>query len=130
MLSEEPRNSNDNPSLGYHQNYNTSTTSTTGSYISDDNSHMSINLVNAPDNSLVQCDCGHINCPMCNLMMNLELTEPTWNQNWNNIKTLHSHIIWYSFELTTIKLMFQNLFTYVNAISSRLAFCLTILNNY
>ena len=38
---------------------------------------MSINLVNAPDNSLVQCDCGHINCPLCNLMMNLELTDPT-----------------------------------------------------
>ena len=41
----------------------------------------SINMVNAPDNSTVQCDCGHINCPMCNLLMNLELTEPTWNQN-------------------------------------------------
>ncbi|CAB4062797.1 unnamed protein product [Lepeophtheirus salmonis] len=37
---------------------------------------ISINLVNAPDNSTTQCDCGHINCPMCNLMMNLELTDP------------------------------------------------------
>ena len=39
--------------------------------------NISINLVNAPDNSTVQCDCGHINCPLCNLMMNLELTDPT-----------------------------------------------------
>ena len=38
---------------------------------------ISINLVNAPDNSTVQCDCGHINCPLCNLMMNLELTDPS-----------------------------------------------------
>ncbi len=37
----------------------------------------SINLMNAPDNSTTQCDCGHINCPFCNLMMNLELTDPT-----------------------------------------------------
>ena len=37
---------------------------------------ISINLCNAPDNSTMQCDCGHINCPMCNLMMNLELTDP------------------------------------------------------
>ena len=36
---------------------------------------ISINLVNAPDNSTVQCDCGHINCPLCNLMMNLELSN-------------------------------------------------------
>lgn len=37
---------------------------------------ISINLCNAPDNSTMQCDCGHINCPLCNLMMNLELTDP------------------------------------------------------
>ncbi|TRY70460.1 hypothetical protein TCAL_17335 [Tigriopus californicus] len=37
---------------------------------------ISINMCNAPDDSTVQCDCGHINCPLCNLMMNLELTDP------------------------------------------------------
>ncbi len=37
---------------------------------------VSINLVNAPDDSTLQCDCGHINCPLCNLMMNLEMTDP------------------------------------------------------
>ena len=67
----------DSISTTYHQNYANSPTST----YNENNQQMSINLVNAPDNSLVQCDCGHINCPMCNLMMNLELTEPTWNQN-------------------------------------------------
>ena len=36
---------------------------------------ISINLLNAPGDSTVQCDCGHINCPFCNLMMNLELTD-------------------------------------------------------
>ncbi len=39
---------------------------------------ISVNLVNAPGNSTVQCDCGHINCPLCNLMMNLELSEQTF----------------------------------------------------
>jgi len=34
---------------------------------------VSVNLVNAPEDSLLQCDCGHINCPLCNLLMNLEL---------------------------------------------------------
>lgn len=38
---------------------------------------ISINMLNAPGDSTVQCDCGHINCPLCNLMMNLELTDPT-----------------------------------------------------
>lgn len=38
--------------------------------------NISINLVNAPDNSTMQCGCGHINCPLCNLMMSLELTDP------------------------------------------------------
>ena len=37
---------------------------------------ISINMLNAPGDSTVQCDCGHINCPLCNLMMNLELTDP------------------------------------------------------
>ena len=36
-----------------------------------------VNLMNAPGNSTTQCDCGHINCPFCNLMMNLELTDPS-----------------------------------------------------
>lgn len=36
---------------------------------------ISVNLINAPGNSTVQCDCGHINCPLCNLLMNLELSE-------------------------------------------------------
>lgn len=38
---------------------------------------VSVNLMNAPGNSTMQCDCGHINCPFCNLMMNLELTDPS-----------------------------------------------------
>ena len=36
-----------------------------------------VNMINAPGNSTTQCDCGHINCPFCNLMMNLELTDPS-----------------------------------------------------
>ena len=83
ILSEEQHNDGRGRS-GYQQNYantNPSATTTNNTSYVNENSHLSINLVNAPDNSLVQCDCGHINCPMCNLMMNLELTEPTWNQN-------------------------------------------------
>ena len=77
MLAEEQHESGHRESIStYHQNYANPPTTTY-----NENNHFAINLVNAPDDSLVQCDCGHINCPMCNLMMNLELTEPTWNQN-------------------------------------------------
>ena len=31
---------------------------------------------NALTYSLFQCHCGHINCPCCNLLMNLEITDP------------------------------------------------------
>ncbi|XP_023341903.1 uncharacterized protein LOC111711715 [Eurytemora carolleeae] len=35
------------------------------------------NMMNAPNNSTVQCFCGDISCPFCNLLLNLELTDPT-----------------------------------------------------
>ena len=38
---------------------------------------MTVNLLNAPNESTVQCGCENINCPFCNLMMNLELTDPS-----------------------------------------------------
>jgi len=34
-----------------------------------------LNQLNCPNLSTVQCGCGLINCPCCNLMMNLEMTE-------------------------------------------------------
>ena len=38
---------------------------------------ITVNLVNAPNDSTVQCGCDNINCPFCNLMMSIELMDPT-----------------------------------------------------
>ena len=57
--------------------WNTSAKSSRHSQVKETLSQItSINIVNAPNDSLVQCGCGHIDCPMCNLMLNLKLTEP------------------------------------------------------
>ena len=36
---------------------------------------MTVNLINAPNNSTLQCGCENINCPFCNLMMSIRNTE-------------------------------------------------------
>lgn len=36
---------------------------------------MTVNLINAPNNSTLQCGCENINCPFCNLMMSIGNTE-------------------------------------------------------
>lgn len=35
-----------------------------------------INYMNAPNQSTTQCDCGNDDCPFCNLMLNMEMTDP------------------------------------------------------
>lgn len=35
-----------------------------------------INSMNAPNQSTTQCDCGDDSCPFCNLMLNMEMTDP------------------------------------------------------
>ena len=36
---------------------------------------LTVNLINAPNNSTLQCGCENINCPFCNLMMSIGNTE-------------------------------------------------------
>ena len=38
---------------------------------------ITVNLVNAPNDSTVQCGCDNISCPFCNLMMSIALTDPS-----------------------------------------------------
>ncbi len=38
---------------------------------------VTVNVVNAPNNSTTQCGCENINCPFCNLMLSIERTDPT-----------------------------------------------------
>merc|ERR1711884_159216 len=38
---------------------------------------MMVNVVNAPNNSTLQCGCENISCPFCNLMLNIERTDPS-----------------------------------------------------
>jgi len=38
---------------------------------------ITVNVVNAPNNSTLQCGCENINCPFCNLMLSIEGTDPT-----------------------------------------------------
>jgi len=38
---------------------------------------ITVNVVNAPNDSTVQCGCDNISCPFCNLMMSLEFTDPS-----------------------------------------------------
>ncbi|XP_023323555.1 uncharacterized protein LOC111697697 [Eurytemora carolleeae] len=45
--------------------------------MSMDDGYLRLNLLNCPNTSTLQCDCGHINCPCCNLLMNLEVTDPS-----------------------------------------------------
>jgi hypothetical protein len=35
-----------------------------------------INYMNAPNQSTTQCDCGDDSCPFCNLLLNMEMTDP------------------------------------------------------
>lgn len=37
---------------------------------------LSPNMMNAPNDSTLQCYCGHNDCPFCNLLLNLERTQP------------------------------------------------------
>lgn len=37
----------------------------------------SINYMNAPNQSTTQCDCGEDTCQFCNLLLNMEMTDPT-----------------------------------------------------
>jgi len=36
-----------------------------------------VNVVNAPNNSTLQCGCENISCPFCNLIMSIEQTDPS-----------------------------------------------------
>jgi len=36
-----------------------------------------INVLNAPNSSTLQCGCENITCPFCNLMLSIEQTDPT-----------------------------------------------------
>ena len=38
---------------------------------------ITVNLVNAPNNSTLQCGCENISCPFCNLMLSIEQTDPS-----------------------------------------------------
>ena len=38
---------------------------------------ITVNVLNAPNNSTLQCGCENINCPFCNLMLSIEQTDPT-----------------------------------------------------
>ena len=38
---------------------------------------ITVNVVNAPNDSTVQCGCDNISCPFCNLMMSIALTDPS-----------------------------------------------------
>lgn len=39
-------------------------------------SQYQMNKMSCPNDSTLQCYCGHIDCPCCNLLMNLEITDP------------------------------------------------------
>ena len=38
---------------------------------------ITVNVVNAPNNSTVQCGCDNINCPFCNLILSIQKTDPS-----------------------------------------------------
>ena len=38
---------------------------------------VTVNVVNAPNNSTLQCGCENISCPFCNLMLSIERTDPS-----------------------------------------------------
>ena len=38
---------------------------------------VTVNVVNAPNNSTTQCGCENINCPFCNLMLSIEKMDPS-----------------------------------------------------
>ena len=37
---------------------------------------ITVNVVNAPNNSTLQCGCENISCPFCNLILSIEKTDP------------------------------------------------------
>ena len=37
---------------------------------------VTVNVVNAPNDSTLQCGCENINCPLCNFNLNLQFTDP------------------------------------------------------
>lgn len=38
---------------------------------------ITVNVVNAPNNSTLQCGCENISCPFCNLILSIEKTDPS-----------------------------------------------------
>ena len=38
---------------------------------------ITVNVVNAPNNSTLQCGCENISCPFCNLILSIERTDPS-----------------------------------------------------
>jgi hypothetical protein len=36
---------------------------------------MTVNSMNAPNNSTMQCGCENIDCPFCNLMMSVQMKD-------------------------------------------------------
>ena len=47
------------------------------SYAASGGMPLAINAMNAPNQGTTQCDCGYDTCPFCNLLLNMEMTDPT-----------------------------------------------------
>ena len=45
-------------------------------YLNQQPSSQQINYMNAPNMSTTQCDCGDDSCQFCNLLLNMEMTDP------------------------------------------------------
>lgn len=67
-----PQGADSNIIRSGHQEFNTL-------YASNDvvTGPLMVNVLNAPNNSTVQCGCENVNCPFCNLMLSIEKTDPT-----------------------------------------------------
>jgi len=39
---------------------------------------MTVNSMNAPNNSTMQCGCENIDCPFCNQMLNIQMKEQNY----------------------------------------------------
>ena len=44
-------------------------------YGSGDNKGLTVNAMNAPNNSTMQCGCENIDCPFCNQMMSIQMSD-------------------------------------------------------
>jgi hypothetical protein len=67
-----PQGADSNIIRSGHQEFNTL-------YASNDvvTGPLMVNVLNAPNNSTVQCGCENVNCPFCNLMLSIEKTDPS-----------------------------------------------------